>query len=438
MSEGAGSASPGRGASAVAFERCMAVGGVAVFPSDTVYGLACDAQNRLAVERLYGFKRRPLEKPSAVMFFDLGLALAALPELGPRLRSALGRLLPGPVTVLVPNPGGRFPLACGDDPLTLGVRVPVVKTLVGVRWPVLQSSANLAGEAEARTLSEVPEAIRGAADLLIDGGELPGTASTVIDLRDYEATGEWGIVRAGAVSEAAVAAALTGGGSASSLTTTGGPAGSGEAEGWQFHFDPDTYDEEIRADIPVYERLQAEVVLASGSGARRVLELGTGTGETARRLLERHPEAELVGIDESASMLGTARERLPAGRVQLTVSRLEDPLPEGVFDLVATALCVHHLDADGKRGLFARVAARLAPGGRFVLGDVIVPDDPADAVTSLTPDFDRPSPLEDQLGWLRESGLRPRVTWRHRDLVVVSAELDQPGAAGLTFDRGQA
>ena len=102
----------------------MAVGGVAVFPADTVYGLACDPDNRLAVERLYLLKRGALDKPSAVMFFDSSLALAALPELGERTRAALGRLLPGAVTVLLPNPAQRFPLACGADPLTLGVRVP--------------------------------------------------------------------------------------------------------------------------------------------------------------------------------------------------------------------------------------------------------------------------------------------------------------------------
>src|ERR1035437_626408 len=96
----------------VAFERCMAVGGIAVFPADTVYGLACDAQNRVAVERVYLLKRRPMTKPSAVMFLDLELALAALPELGLRTRSALTRLLPGALTVLVPNPAHRFPLAC--------------------------------------------------------------------------------------------------------------------------------------------------------------------------------------------------------------------------------------------------------------------------------------------------------------------------------------
>jgi L-threonylcarbamoyladenylate synthase len=188
----------------------MAVGGVAVFPSDTVYGLACDAHHRLAVERLYKLKRRPLDKPSAVMFFDLELALAALPEVGPRTRAVLMRLLPGPVTVLLANLAGRFPLAGGDDQSTLGLRVPVVPALAGVRWPVLQSSANLAGGTEARHLAEVPELIRRHADLLVDGGELPGTASTVVDLRAYEDDASWRVVREGAVSAEALAAAVGG------------------------------------------------------------------------------------------------------------------------------------------------------------------------------------------------------------------------------------
>src|SRR5437763_17170603 len=101
--------------SAELFARCISVGGVAVFPADTVYGLACDPANRVAVERLYLLKRRPLDKPSAVMFFDLDVALDALPDLGQRTRAAIGRLLPGGVTLLLPNPAGRFPLACGED-----------------------------------------------------------------------------------------------------------------------------------------------------------------------------------------------------------------------------------------------------------------------------------------------------------------------------------
>lgn len=190
------------------FERCLSVGGVAVFPADTVYGLACDPSNRIAVERLYRLKRRSLSKPSAVMFFDVSLAVDALPELGERTRSALLGLLPGGVSLLLPNPGQRFPLACGEDPATLGLRVPVVPQLADVKWPILQSSANLAGEPDARRLTDVPQSLRIAADLLLDGGELPGTPSTVIDLRGYEDRGAWSIVRQGAVPAAAVAAVL--------------------------------------------------------------------------------------------------------------------------------------------------------------------------------------------------------------------------------------
>ena len=196
--------------SSALFERCLAVGGVAVFPADTVYGLACDPGNRIAVERLYRLKRRPLSKPSAVLFFDLSLALAALPELGEQTRGALRQLLPGGVSLLLPNPAERFPLACGEDPRTMGLRVPVVPMLADVKWPILQSSANWAGEPDARRLTDVPRSLRTAADLLLDGGELPGTPSTVIDLRAYEDEGAWSIVREGVVAADAVATALGG------------------------------------------------------------------------------------------------------------------------------------------------------------------------------------------------------------------------------------
>jgi len=381
------------------FERCMSVGGVAVFPADTVYGLACDVHNREAVERLYRLKRRRLDKPSAVMFFDVSMALSALPELGERTRAALGRLLPGPVTVLLPNRAGRFPLACGDDLTTFGLRVPVVPPLAGVSWPVLQSSANLAGEPDARRLGDVPEVLRRAVDLVIDGGELPGTPSTVVDLRSFESSGEWEIVREGALSRDEVAAAFE----------------------WQFHFDPSTYAEMIQADIPWYDEFQDAVADASGSGAARVLELGTGTGETARRLLARHPDALLVGVDESASMLAAAREALPGERVSLQVGAIEQPLPEGPFDVVASALCVHHLEGALKRDLFARVRTVLAPGGRFVLGDVVVPDDPGQASIPLSEGYDHPSPLADQMRWLAETGFEARVVWTRDDLAVIVA-----------------
>lgn len=195
------------------FERCMAVGGVAVFPADTVYGLACEPDSKEAVRRLYALKGRRPDKPAAVLFFDLGLALAALSELPATTREALGRLLPGGVTVLVPNPGHRFPLACGPEPETLGLRVPALPDalapLAAVRWPVLQSSANRAGGPEARRLDEVPSGIREEVDLVLDAGELPGTPSTVVDLREYE-TRRWTILREGAVSRDRVAAALDG------------------------------------------------------------------------------------------------------------------------------------------------------------------------------------------------------------------------------------
>ncbi len=377
----------------------MAVGGVALFPADTVYGLACDPHNRVAVERLYLLKRRDPTKPSAIMFFDVEPALESLPELGPRTREALTKLLPGAVTLLLPNPAGRFPLACGDDPGTLGIRVVHSDALDGVMWPVLQSSANRAGGPDPRRLDQIPEFIRRAADMVIDGGELPGTPSTVVDLRDYEADRSWSVVRAGAVSYDELGPALQG----------------------QYQFDPGTYLDMISTDVPAYGRLQEELTAASGSGAELVLELGTGTGETARRLLAAHPNAFLVGIDSSAEMLAVARDSLPPGRVDLRVAPIEDALPEGPFDLVASALCVHHLSGPEKASLFERVRAALRPGGRFVLADVVVPDDPADATIPLTPGFDRPSPLVDQLRWLADAGFDARVSWAAADLAVVAA-----------------
>jgi L-threonylcarbamoyladenylate synthase len=181
------------------FDECIAGGGVVVFPADTVYGLACDPTSGDAVRRLYELKGRPPDKPAAVMFFDVAQALLA--ELSPRTRGLMSRLLPGGVTLLVPS--DRFPLAGGAG--TLGVRVPDVPPLGSA--PVLQSSANLAGGPDARRLEDVPEAVRRGADLVLDGGELPGTPSTVVDLRMYDRGGALRIVRAGAVPAAVIEAA---------------------------------------------------------------------------------------------------------------------------------------------------------------------------------------------------------------------------------------
>ena len=190
---------------AATFSRCIAVGGVAVFPADTVYGLACEPDLDDAVARLYALKGRRPDKPAAVMFFQVDLALAALAELGDRTRAAVQALLPGPLTLLLDNPAERYPLACTADARTLGLRVPALPphlaALEAVSWPVLQSSANRSGGPDARRLEDVPSTIRREADLVLDGGELPGTPSTVVDLRAYEADGTWRIVRAGALTE---------------------------------------------------------------------------------------------------------------------------------------------------------------------------------------------------------------------------------------------
>jgi L-threonylcarbamoyladenylate synthase len=380
-----------------AFECCISAGGVVLFASDTVYGLACDPTSPVAVRRLYELKRRELGKPSAIMFFSLRAALPQLGFLGERTRSGLERLLPGGVTLLLPNPDRRFPLAGGEDGDALGVRVPELPALAAVRCPVLQSSANFAGGMDARRIEDVPAAIRAGVDLALDGGELPGTPSTIVDLRRYEQDGSWMVVRRGAVGEEALHRAL----------------------GDQYTFHPSSYEREIREDIPAYDRLHRELIEASGPPARRILELGTGTGITAKLLLERHPQAALVGIDSSEQMLAAARQALPAERVRLVHGRLEDELPEGPFDLVASVLAVHHLDAAAKAMLFSHVAGVLAPGGRFVLADLVVPADPSLAQTPFTPGFDKPSTVADQLQWMAVAGLEPHLVWEERDLAVM-------------------
>jgi L-threonylcarbamoyladenylate synthase len=171
------------------FEHCIAGGGVVVFPADTVYGLACDPDDEAAVRRLYTLKGRAPDKPAATMYFSV----EALPPLSPRVAAAARALLPGPVTLVVGQ---------------LGLRVPDLPLLQGAAVVVLQSSANHAGGPEARRLQDVPEDIRRGADLLLDGGELPGTPSTVLDLTRYEADGTWTVLREGAVSAASLAEVL--------------------------------------------------------------------------------------------------------------------------------------------------------------------------------------------------------------------------------------
>jgi L-threonylcarbamoyladenylate synthase len=189
-------------------EQCMAAGGVAVFPSDTVYGVCCDPENEHAAQRLYELKRRPAARPAAVMFFALEPALAALPELPDAERHALKALLPGPVTLLLANRAERFVPACRTDPATLGLRVPQLsqslQALGSFAGAIMQSSANVSGQPDARSLKQVPDSILAGADLVLDGGELPGTPSTVVDLRDYATSQRWHVLREGALSSAEI------------------------------------------------------------------------------------------------------------------------------------------------------------------------------------------------------------------------------------------
>jgi tRNA (cmo5U34)-methyltransferase len=195
--------------------------------------------------------------------------------------------------------------------------------------------------------------------------------------------------------------------------------------GDQFHFHPEAYLQLVRSEVPAYDRLQDVVAQAtSGLDARSILDLGVGTGVTSQRVLTEYPDARLLGVDESSDMLEHARRALPVA--DLRAARLEDPLPPGPFDLVLSALAIHHLDRWAKADLFRRVASVVVPGGRFVVGDVVVPEDPADAVTPIDGEYDKPSSAAEQLRWLCEAGFQAHIAWVEADLAVLVGDLD-PG-----------
>jgi tRNA (cmo5U34)-methyltransferase len=191
----------------------------------------------------------------------------------------------------------------------------------------------------------------------------------------------------------------------------------------QFHFDPDTYLAMIRTEVPHYDALQAEITSAArgiDATAPRVLDLGAGTGSTSRAVLDAHPDAHLVLVDENPGMLAVAREILPPENIeQEVVADLSDPLPAGPFDLVVSALAIHHLDGAGKRALFAAVHDRLRAGGRFAMADVVVPDNAEDVVTPLTDDYDKPDRAAELIEWLQAAGFRSEQVWaKAADLAV--------------------
>jgi tRNA (cmo5U34)-methyltransferase len=188
----------------------------------------------------------------------------------------------------------------------------------------------------------------------------------------------------------------------------------------QWHWDPETYLQNMLDEVPSYPELQEQTTEAARDvPAHTILELGIGTGETARRVLATHPGARLTAIDSSEEMLERARSVFSDADLQL--ARLEDQLPDGPFDLVVSALAVHHLDGPGKLDLFRRVADVLVPGGTFVLADVVVPEREEDVVTPIDGVYDMPDRLDDQLAWLRDAGLDAEAVWSYKDLAVMRA-----------------
>ena len=189
-------------------ELCIAAGGVALFPADGLYGLACDPLNPAAIDRIHRIKGREDGKPSAVLYFS-PLAMRELVEdLGPRTQEAIAALLPGPVTLVVANPKRRYPLACREDPERLGVRL-IEGPLAGAMCPVFQTSANHSGEPAPASFADVAKEIRAGVDVAIDGGELTGLPSTVVDFTAFEEGGKWTVLREGGLTEGDLAASLS-------------------------------------------------------------------------------------------------------------------------------------------------------------------------------------------------------------------------------------
>lgn len=188
----------GAAAARAALDRCVFAGGVALFPADGLYGLACDPLRAEAIERIHAIKGRDDGKPSAVMYFSPLAMRELLTGLGERSREAVAALLPGPLTLVLANPEHRYPLACRYDRSRLGVRL-LDGPLAGAACAIFQTSANPSGEPAPSRFAGVDPAILAAVDLAIDGGELTGQPSTVIDLTGLEADGGWRVLREGAV-----------------------------------------------------------------------------------------------------------------------------------------------------------------------------------------------------------------------------------------------
>lgn len=209
MSEVVSIARDGAPAARAALERCVHSGGVALFPADGLYGLACDPLRAEAIARVHALKGRDDGKPSAVMYLSPLVMRELVGDLGDRSREAVATLLPGPFTLVLANPERRYPLACREDPERLGVRL-IDGPLAGASCVLFQTSANRSGQAAPARFEDVDPGIAEAVDLAIDGGALPGLASTVVDLTGIEDGGAARVLREGAVSKAELTRMLDG------------------------------------------------------------------------------------------------------------------------------------------------------------------------------------------------------------------------------------
>jgi tRNA (cmo5U34)-methyltransferase len=174
----------------------------------------------------------------------------------------------------------------------------------------------------------------------------------------------------------------------------------------RFHWKPDTYSELIRSEVPRYDELQKQAIAAIPFPPERVLELGMGTGETTRHLIEAYPDSWVIGLDSSPDMVFRARENYD----DVQLARIEDPLPDGPWDLVIGVLTIHHLRAEQKKNLFRQVREQARA---FVIGDVVKADT---QVAPIDPDYDFPETAEDLAAWTKGT-----VTWQADDLAVVQA-----------------
>jgi L-threonylcarbamoyladenylate synthase len=170
-----------------------------LLPTDTVYGLCADAYHQAPVRRLYRLKGRDELQPTALVTADVDVLLDAVPELRGRAGVIARALLPGPYTLILPNPARRFRWLTGNRPQTIGVRVPEVSgdpaAVLERVGAVAATSANRPGEPDPRAVDEIPEELRTSCAAVLDIGPLPGTPSTVLDLTGPEPV----VVREGAV-----------------------------------------------------------------------------------------------------------------------------------------------------------------------------------------------------------------------------------------------